>query len=74
MAAFAFSEPQPLLERKTKKKSFLQIFFDAVVDARMAEAKMQVNAHLLSLDDETLAKSGIDRAEISALGYRSSPF
>ncbi|CAN0594984.1 unnamed protein product [Laminaria digitata] len=74
MAALTFSEPQALVEPKAKKKSFLQIFFDAIVDARMAEARMQVNAHLLSLDDETLAKSGIDRAEISALGYRSSPF
>lgn len=74
MAAFTFSEPQALLERKAKKKSYLQLFLDAVVDARMAEARLHVNGHLLNLDDETLAKSGIDRAEIAAQGYRSSPF
>lgn len=74
MAAFTFSEPQALLAPKAKKKSFLQLFLDAVVDARVAEARLQVNAHLLNLDDETLAKSGYDRATLQAQGYRSGPF
>lgn len=74
MAAFTFSEPQQLLARKAKKPSLLQMFFDAIVDARMAEARLQVNAHLLSLDGDTLAEYGIDRNEIHSQGYRSGPF
>lgn len=72
MAAFTFSEPQALFQRSEKKSSLLRMFFDAMIQARMTEAKMQVNAHLLSLDDATLAEYGVERAVIKAEGYRSS--
>lgn len=74
MATITYSDPQPVFERKENKQSFLRMFFDAVADARMAEARLRINGHLLALDDETLAQSGIDRAKLVEQGYRSGSF
>ena len=54
------------------RPSFLRRMADAVVAARMADARRQINSHLLTLTDAELAKHGYDRATLKR--YGAAPF
>ncbi|MCB1451780.1 MAG: hypothetical protein R3D34_05385 [Nitratireductor sp.] len=45
-----------------------------MVEARERQARRYVNATLLGLDDETLARSGFDRKQLEKQGATHSPF
>ena len=75
MAAFTYSEPQPVFNAgsttaRATKPSFWRRLVDRMVEARMAEARMHVNAHLMTMDDETLARYGVDRATLTSAKAR----
>lgn len=53
--------------RSTRKGLFARAL-DRVVDARMREAQRVVNGYLLTLDDQTLAELGHDRAALRRVG------
>ena len=74
MAAFTFSEPQAVFETRSDKPSFLRRLFDRLIEARMAEARLHVNAHLMTLDGATLAKYGVDRILIQDAKTRPATF
>ena len=53
--------------RSTRKGLFSRAL-DRVVDARMRQAQHVVNGYLLTLDDQTLAELGHDRAALRRAG------
>lgn len=48
--------------------------FNRMISAREKQANRFVNGALLNLDDETLAKAGLTRAEVRARGTAVYPF
>lgn len=50
------------------RKSVFARALDRLIDARMREAQRTVNGYLLTLDDQTLAELGHDRATLVKLG------
>ncbi|MEM6711049.1 MAG: hypothetical protein AAF590_02075 [Pseudomonadota bacterium] len=70
MAAFTFSEPQYVLQRRSNKPSLIRRLLDQMIEARMVEANAYVQAQLMMLDDETLALHGIDRNEVNPGTHR----
>ena len=77
MAAFTYSEPQPVFKSDatsagSEKPSFWRRLMNRMIEARMAEARLHVNAHLMTLDDATLAKYGVDRIMIQSGKSRTS--
>ena len=70
MAAFTFSEPQRLFDERSGKFSFFRRLLDRLVEARMVEARLHVNAHLMMLDDATLAQYGVDRVMVRSSNHR----
>jgi hypothetical protein len=53
--------------RSTRKGLFSRAY-DRLIDARMREAQRVVNGYLLTLDDQTLAELGHDRASLRRVG------
>lgn len=53
---------------RTARKGFFARALDRMVEARMREAQRVVNGYLLTLDDQTLAELGHDRAALRRLG------
>ncbi|MEZ5840730.1 MAG: hypothetical protein R3D02_10020 [Hyphomicrobiales bacterium] len=51
---------------------FFKRALDRLIEARERRARLYVNAHLLMLDDETLAAAGFDRKTLEAEG--ASPY
>ena len=50
--------------QRAPRPSLLARIATAIIDARMAQARRQVDAHLMTMDDATLARYGIDRAMV----------
>ena len=48
--------------------------FERIVAAREKQARRYVNGALLTLDDETLASAGFDRATIKSQGVSVYPY
>jgi hypothetical protein len=53
--------------RSTRKGLFARAL-DRLVESRMREAQRVVNGYLLTLDDQTLAELGHDRAALRRVG------
>jgi len=53
------------------RQGFFARAFDRLTEARMREAQRVVNGYLLTLDDQTLAELGHDRATLVRLGASS---
>ena len=51
-----------------KTSCLLRRIFARFIEAREHQARLYVNAHLLMLDDETLARAGFDRKELEKEG------
>lgn len=58
---------EPAMDRRP---GILRRAFDRLVAARMAEAERTIAAHLLPLDDATLATRGFSRADLLRLSGR----
>lgn len=54
--------------------SLIRRAFKRIMDARAKQARRYVNGYLLSLDDDTLAAYGFDRAELEREGSSSIVF
>ncbi|MEQ8658712.1 MAG: hypothetical protein RIC24_15530 [Hyphomicrobiales bacterium] len=74
MAVFAFSEPQPVFATDGKKPSIFRRALNAVIEARMAQAQRQVNAHIATLDPKTRAKFDIGNAVTGKNGVYIWPY
>ena len=67
MAATAFHDPanHHRTERESatprNRRGLFRRLVESLVDGRAKQAQMEVNAYLMTLDDETLKKYGIDR-------------
>lgn len=53
---------------RTTRKGLFSRALDRLVDARMREAQRVVNGYLLTLDDQSLAELGHDRAALLRAG------
>ena len=51
--------------------TFLRNAFDGMVKARQRQARRYARAHLLSLDDNTLARAGLTRDDVRAGVFRA---
>lgn len=70
--AFLAASPAHAAIPAERRPSIMRRVFNAIVEARMASAQRQVNAHLMTLDDATLAKYGVTRdVRRASAGYRS---
>lgn len=62
--AYVTAGPELALGTRTARKGFFARALDRMVEARMREAQRVVNGYLLTLDDQTLAELGHDRAAL----------
>ena len=73
MATLTFSPAAPRsghADRAPARRSLLRRIADRLIEARMAEARRHVDAYLMTLDDATLARYGVTRAEVEASTHR----
>jgi hypothetical protein len=70
MATTTFGD---VFARSAPPRGILRRAVARLVAAREAEARRRVNAHLLGLDDATLAALGYDRAVLEAAGHGRVP-
>jgi hypothetical protein len=69
MATTTFGRAQSPAGR-SQARGFLGRLLDRYIEARMAGARLQVNAYLQRLDDETLARLGHKPAAIAEIRRR----
>lgn len=74
MAVFAFSEPQTVFAGNSKKPSIFRRALNAVIEARMAQARREVSAHVATLDPKTRAKFDLDAAVVGKNGIYAWPY
>lgn len=55
------------------KKGLLRRAYDGMVKARERRVQLQINAHLLGMDDKTLVSLGYSRSEIERQGTHAVP-
>lgn len=68
MAYVSATSDMALGSARTTGKSFLSRALDRLIESRMREAQRAVNGYLLTLDDQTLAELGHDRAALKRVG------
>jgi hypothetical protein len=74
MAVFTFSEPRPVFASAANKPSIFRRAWNAIIEARMAQAQRQVNAHIATLDPKTRAKFDIGDAVTGKNGVYIWPY
>jgi hypothetical protein len=74
MAVFTFSEPRPVFAGAGNKPSIFRRALNAMIEARMAQAQRQVNAHIATLDPKTRAKFDLDAAIVGKNGVYIWPY
>lgn len=74
MAVFAFSQPQPVFSGAARKPSLLRRMFDAIIEARMAQARREVANYVATVDPKTRAKFDLDSAVIGKNGLYVWPY
>jgi hypothetical protein len=74
MAVFTFSEPRPVFASAGNKPSIFRRALNAMIEARMAQAQRQVNAHIATLDPKTRAKFDLDAAIVGKNGVYIWPY
>ncbi|MEM1287809.1 MAG: hypothetical protein AAGH60_05625 [Pseudomonadota bacterium] len=75
MAVFSFSEPQRVLTHFPLQDRIVRTArscWQAISSSRMRQARREVNAYLMSLDDATLSTYGVDRLMSRAARSRPS--
>ena len=63
MATITISPLTPV-RTTPKRRGLLRRVLDAIVESRTREAERTVSDHLMSLDDATLERQGLDRAAL----------
>ena len=74
MAVFAFSQPQPVFTASARKPLLLRRMFDAVIEARMAQARREVANYVATVDPKTRAKFDLDAAVVGKNGMYAWPY
>lgn len=68
MAFVSASADLALGTARSTRKGLFSRAYDRMIEARMREAQRTVNGYLLTLDDQTLAELGHDRAALLRAG------
>lgn len=74
MAVFTFSEPQIVFPTASNKPSLLRRAFDAIIEARMNQARREVSAHVAMMDEKTRREFDLDAAIVGKNGVYAWPF